>query len=148
MRRRATTSRLITREAATTEYCVESPRHTGKESGLYLCHHHNRLSPPLKKRKTHPQQKQSLRGCAACEPRVGESQDCETSHVSHACHHTCSPRLCKTTPDVLRYSIIMVFNEIQVRSLAPVAHSLIHCVSSMTARAHGQTQCDFLLKSS
>lgn len=140
MRRRTksqdTTSRLITREAATTEYCVASPRHTGKESALYLCHHHT----------PHPKKK-SLRGSAACEPRVGESQDCERRHVIHACHHTCSPRLCNTTPDVLRYAIIMVFNEIQARSLAPVAHSLTF-MSSMTVWAHGQTEYDFLQKSS
>lgn len=33
---RLTTSGLIIREAATSEHCVESPRHTEKESALYL----------------------------------------------------------------------------------------------------------------
>lgn len=35
-RYRLATSGLITREAATSEHCVESRRHTGKESALYL----------------------------------------------------------------------------------------------------------------
>lgn len=41
-----TTSGLITREAATSEHCVESRRHTGEESALYLQRHHRHSFPP------------------------------------------------------------------------------------------------------
>lgn len=39
------TSRLITREAATSEHCVEFPRHTGKERKCSLSFHHQSYPP-------------------------------------------------------------------------------------------------------
>lgn len=61
-RYRFTSSRLITREAATSEHCVESPRHTGEESALYLATHPPPPPPPTPPQPSHPQPKQSLGG--------------------------------------------------------------------------------------
>lgn len=68
MRRcRFATSRLITREAATSEHCVEFPRHTGKERKCSLSFHHQSYPPSLLN--SNPQPKQSLGGYAVSNPR-------------------------------------------------------------------------------
>lgn len=119
-RYRLTTSGLITREAATSEHCVESRRHTGKESALYLATTKPPHPPthPLPSNPTpppsHPQQKQSLRGSAVSTPGM-EKERRKTvkpsrrrsgdALMSRTCHHTCSPCLSNTMPDVPCYAM-------------------------------------------
>lgn len=64
---RFATSRLITREGATSEHCVEFPRHTGKERKCSLSFHHQSYPPSLLN--SIPQPKQSLGGYAVSNPR-------------------------------------------------------------------------------
>lgn len=110
-RYRLTTGGLITREAATSEHCVESRRHTGR--GGRKCslschhHHHHQSSPPHPYQPSHPQQKQSERLCGR-HSRAEEREEIvkrrwkEWRRVDKA--HMPSPRLSNTMPDVSHYA--------------------------------------------
>lgn len=98
-RRRFTTSRLITKEAATSEHCVESRRHTRERKCSLSCHHQSRPRPPSP---SHPQQKQSPSGSVVGDPGPREeTRRLRDTMMSHTCHHTCSSCLCNTMLDVL-----------------------------------------------
>lgn len=89
---RFTTSGLITREAATSEHCVESRRHTGKESALYLATTNLALASPP----SHPTLNQNNLWEALLSAIQGwgeRREDCETSHT---CHNTGLTSVCVT----------------------------------------------------
>lgn len=79
---RFTTSGLITREAATSEHCVESRRHTGKESALYLATTNLALASPP----PHiPPSTKTTSGRLCCrQSRVGEREETTVRRATHA----------------------------------------------------------------
>lgn len=123
------TSRLITREAATSEHCVEFPRHTGKERKCSLSFHHQSYPPSLLN--SNPQPKQSLGGYAVSNPRgFWRGKTRRDAPTGHACHHACSPCLCYMMPDVLRCcaTSAVMLKKTHVRAHLPVyvIHSCCH----------------------
>lgn len=102
-RYRLTTGGLITREAATSEHCVESRRHTGggEESALYLATTTTTATnPPHPTPTNHPTlNKNNLRGSAVGTPGPerekrlwNEGERSGDALMSHTCHH----RVCLT----------------------------------------------------
>lgn len=99
-----TTSGLITREAATSEHCVESRRHTGKESALYLGSSNNNPTTPTPTSTSLPPNMNGLwEASAVGTPGLnGEEKEKRRANtrVVYKHHHARSRRLSNMMPDV------------------------------------------------
>lgn len=106
------TSGLITREAATSEHCVESRRHTGKESALYLGSSNNNLPPTSTS--LLPNTSDLCKAYAVGTPGLNGEEEKEESKYSCSLnehHRACSRRLSNMMPDVKLYASTSTFRE-------------------------------------